>query len=783
MKKIWNISLRTKIVLLALGVNFALVAGSFYTLQELAESYRSTHYEEFHTKTEQLAASVANQFYERYGDAQAFSKNESIRLMHPNRMQKDLNEYIATYGVYDLILVLNKEGKLVAANGFDKKQKPVNLEAISKIDYSQTQWFQSALKGEFTEDNSKGIKGTYFGDASLDPVLKEAFGEDRFGATFSTQIKDYDGNIVGVLATKSNTRWYDVAMEEFYETVKHVYPNTELSILNKEGQSVLHYYPAGIKDGVKTVIHDPSQILKDKFYDKNHEITLALAQQKSGAVDTIDPVDKNEDIVGFAFIKHPKWVNSIGWSVLFHNEKAEVLANVVKAETYFYWIMGIISLLGVCFSTWAGIKLSVSVEKIANELAENTRELDEASVKIAAGATQLSESATEQASALQETVSTMDQMSSMIQKNSEAAQKSKELSAQSRSSAEQGRQTVDSMILAISEIEGNNTEVSEQMAQTNAQLSEITKMIHDISNKTKVINEIVFQTKLLSFNASVEAARAGEYGKGFAVVAEEVGKLAQMSGGAAKEISTMLQESVSRVESIIHDTKTKVDKLMDQSKEKVNYGSETAKQCKQALDEIAESVKSVDQLVSEIAVASKEQSTGVVQISQAVNQLEVVTSQNTAVAQASSVSAEQLRSQAGSLNHLVDELAVYVHGSGEKNHETPAFVKEPSVSVKSKAEKLSEKTWPSNAHHTPVLKSELQKVDKVKASPSKQTPSWQASNPKKDSVPNSKVLLFEPKVSAPKPSHASAKFQPAFKNASGYDSKIPSADDPGFSED
>ncbi|MBY0553320.1 hypothetical protein K2P97_02245 [bacterium] len=738
MNKIWNISLRTKIMLLALTVNIVVAAGAFFNLQKMAKSYEEAHLHEFYSKSQMLSMSIANQFYERYGDVQAFAKNESIRLMHTDRMQKDLNEYIATYGVYDLVVVLDKNGKLVASNQTDINKKLVNTIALAQVNFAQTPWFQAALKGEFTENASKSISGTYFGDVALDPVLKEAFGEDRFGATFAAQIKDYDGNLVGIIATKSNTRWYDTTMEEFYRTIENSYPNTELTILNKDGQYVLRYYPASIKDPAKRVVHDPEQILKQKYFTSENEISRALKEQKSGASTQIDQVDGNEDIVGYSFIKHPKWVSTIGWSILFHNEKEEVFANVYQAKTYFYWLSGIISLLGLCFSTWAGLKLSKSVEHISEELAENTKQLDEASVKIASGATQLSESATEQASALQETVSTIDQISSMIQKNSEAAQKSKELSAQSTSSAEQGRQTIDSMLMAISEIETNNTEVSEQMEQTNAQLAEITKMIHNISNKTKVINEIVFQTKLLSFNASVEAARAGEYGKGFAVVAEEVGKLAQMSGGAAKEISSMLEESVGRVEVIIQETRTKVEKLMDQSKEKVNYGSETAKQCKQALDEIAVSVKSVDQLVSEIAVASKEQSAGVVQISQAVNQLESVTNQNSAVAQASSASAEQLRAQAGSMNHLVDELAVYVHGNSSQQH---------------------------------VHESTTVKPTKVSASS------------EKSKVQANKVLAFESKKNVSNPSYGLSQSQPAFKNASGYDGKIPSADDPGFSEE
>lgn len=102
------------------------------------------------------------------------------------------------------------------------------------------------------------------------------------------------------------------------------------------------------------------------------------------------------------------------------------------------------------------------------------------------------------------------------------------------------------MIHSITEISESNDRIMSQVADGNRKISEIVQVISEIGNKTKVINDIVFQTKLLSFNASVEAARAGEHGKGFAVVAEEVGNLAQMSGNAAKEISDMLNGSVSR---------------------------------------------------------------------------------------------------------------------------------------------------------------------------------------------------------------------------------------------
>ena len=295
---------------------------------------------------------------------------------------------------------------------------------------------------------------------------------------------------------------------------------------------------------------------------------------------------------------------------------------------------------------------------------------------VAASSTELSETATEQAAALQETVAAVDEISAMVERNAEAAKKSKDVLQSSREAATKGLEKVTAMIQAIEEIDRSNDAISTQMAESNTQLFEITKLIKDISNKTAVINEIVFQTKLLSFNASVEAARAGEAGKGFAVVAEEVGNLAQMSGNASKEISALLEVSVQKVNTIVSETKSSVDRLMLASKEKVNHGSRTAQDCNQSLEDIMNQVQTVDSLVSEIAVASQEQSTGIREVSRAMGQMEQATQQNSAVANATSVAGEQIRTQSEILNSLVKDLSYIVSGQHQMTVQTSQIKKE-----------------------------------------------------------------------------------------------------------
>jgi len=221
------------------------------------------------------------------------------------------------------------------------------------------------------------------------------------------------------------------------------------------------------------------------------------------------------------------------------------------------------------------------------------------------------------------------------------------------------------MHTSIQEISSSNGEIMKQVEASNQEISHIVKVIAEIGNKTKVINDIVFQTKLLSFNASVEAARAGEHGKGFAVVAEEVGNLAQMSGNAAKEITAMLDDSIRKVEKTVNDTKIKVEQLMVTGRGKIEAGVVTSRKCGEALDQIVQNVDQLGQMVGEISAASQEQAQGVQEINRAMAQLDQVTQQNASASQEAANAAAQLNVQADSLRGIVRTLEKLVQGVGK----------------------------------------------------------------------------------------------------------------------
>ncbi|MBU6155043.1 MAG: methyl-accepting chemotaxis protein [Bdellovibrionales bacterium] len=306
--------------------------------------------------------------------------------------------------------------------------------------------------------------------------------------------------------------------------------------------------------------------------------------------------------------------------------------------------------------------------RLAASLSVTADEVASASNQIASTSVQLSSGVTEQAAALEETSASMEEMNAMVNRNSENAARSQSFAEGSQKNAEKGKNVVQEMISSIQQIDRSNADIMNQIEESNRQMSEIVKLIGDIGNKTKVINEIVFQTKLLSFNASVEAARAGEHGKGFAVVAEEVGNLAQMSGGAAAEITQILDKSIAQVESIVEETKSKVSALVSVSKDKVNAGTRVARQCGEVLEEIVESTMKVSKMVEDITAGSKEQSKGVSEINKAMLQLNQVTHHNTQSAQESSTSADRLSRQANELRDSVESLKATLSGDKTRAH-------------------------------------------------------------------------------------------------------------------
>jgi len=247
---------------------------------------------------------------------------------------------------------------------------------------------------------------------------------------------------------------------------------------------------------------------------------------------------------------------------------------------------------------------------IVGNVRQGTDTIATASGQIAAGNQDLSSRTEEQASSLEETAASMEQLTSTVKQNADNARQANQLAVSASGVALKGGSVVAQVVATMGAINASS------------------RKIVDIIG---VIDGIAFQTNILALNAAVEAARAGEQGRGFAVVAAEVRNLAQRSAAAAKEIKTLIGDSVDKVEE----------------------GSKQVAEAGRTMDEIVDSVKRVTDIMAEITAASQEQTAGIEQINQAITQMDQVTQQNAALVEQAAAAAASLREQADNLSQVV----------------------------------------------------------------------------------------------------------------------------------
>jgi len=317
---------------------------------------------------------------------------------------------------------------------------------------------------------------------------------------------------------------------------------------------------------------------------------------------------------------------------------------------------------------------------MSNNLLESNNFIHQESTGLSALSAQLVESVAKEAAFLQRTASAAEEISSMVKRTSENTVSSKVAVDQCVKVADRGQQVVASMGAVADQMANLNQNVLEGISGNNQQLEKIVTLFKQIEDKTKVIHDIVFQTKLLAFNASVEAARAGEHGKGFAVVAEEVGRLAQMSGSSAAEIGTQIQSAAKEISSIISTAKDRTSHMSDSLKSKTEELVDKVRICSSSFEEISSSVASIAGMIGDITNAANEQANGVGEINQALTEAERLSASNSQSASAVDVAATSLRSQMNYLKTSIRSLSTLLSGKsfedpeGESLEPMPEFV-------------------------------------------------------------------------------------------------------------
>lgn len=326
----------------------------------------------------------------------------------------------------------------------------------------------------------------------------------------------------------------------------------------------------------------------------------------------------------------------------------------------------VLGLLVLAMIWGASVSLVANVRKSADSLLASSNSVSASSSQFRSNSEKLAAMTQQQAAGVQEIMATLDELNAISSKNAEHTNLSSFKADECKNGALQGKESIEEVNVAIEDISQDNKNVLDQIQKSNNQMTEISKIIGLISQKTNVINDIVFQTKLLSFNASVEAARAGDHGKGFAVVAEEVGKLAQMSGTASQEIRQMLSESIEKVERIVDESSKNAAVIVESSRKKVENGLLKVEECNKIFSDVVENIAEVNVAIVEISRAAKEHEQGIDSISIAVREIDAGTQEVAIVSREAANASEELSIQAGSLQSNSSVLIEIIEGKQAK---------------------------------------------------------------------------------------------------------------------
>ena len=343
-------------------------------------------------------------------------------------------------------------------------------------------------------------------------------------------------------------------------------------------------------------------------------------------------------------------------------EDRQVEAFVNRTKTALLVIFSLCCIIA-SFSTFKIANfLTKELENISHQFLSASQDLSSVASQVASSTYQLSQSSIEQSASLQETSASLEEINSIVNENVEKTSLARDVSNKGQLLASKSFKTLKRIEQVNKLIDNNNKKVVENINANISAVDNLIQSIVEISNKTKIINDIVFQTKLLSFNASVEAARAGEHGKGFAVVAEEIGKLAGVSGVSSNEISELINKSSEFVKIVTMNSTELINSINLSSEQMSKEAQSTLDEVQEVVTNLMSTMGQLSTFSVEVESGSREQSKGVSEITKAILQINDTTLQNTNATSELNQSADVLAEQAKKLSLVVNKLNVLVNG-------------------------------------------------------------------------------------------------------------------------
>ncbi len=607
-----------------------------------------------------IADKIDRNLFERYGDVQAFGLNHAVRdteswykPSETNPIVVAMNDYVDTYDIYYLTLLVDLDGKLIAVNTKDAQTRRIDSSRLYDVDYSNETWFQDAKASRYYASADGKFTGTVVEHLYVDDNVKELYQDDGLALGFSAPVRDSSGNMIAIWKNVAKFSLVEEVIQAGYAELKRRGLDTaEITLLDDQGHVIVDYDPSTA--GHEDVVHDMKLIGKFNLANQGVEAAMDVVEGRQGSVTEAYHAKKEiYQSVGYTPLQGALGFPGMKWNVLVRVASKQALANTNWLKTMLLSLISMMTLLIIAsayviskcltrsirssnvaltkmaegdltqrmetgsndeFDDMARAfnKFAHGIECMVRELTQSSNTLDQSSHdlsgisrELATGAAQATGQSGSVAAAAEEMSLNMRQIASSTEDVSRNVKSASDSVAYMTSS-----------IGEVAEHAGRAASVASNATElvnvTNRKVEDLSIAAVEIGKVIGVIQDIAEQTNLLALNATIEAARAGEAGKGFAVVATEVKELAKQTAIATDDIRQRIEdiqhtssdavEAIREFSTVIKDVtelSLTIASAVEEQREMTGRIAENVKQTALAAETVARGV-------NESAVASSE---------------------------------------------------------------------------------------------------------------------------------------------------------------------------------